>query len=99
MPIVIEVASAVEARLRAAAAERGLAVHDYVRSILEREVLPLAVQVAGVPPEDQDRILAAAADAVADLYESDLARPMPERELTAFTALDGEGFHDGAEPI
>lgn len=43
---------------------------------------------------ERRRILAAAAEAAAPAYEADLARPVAERELTAFTALDGEPFLD-----
>jgi hypothetical protein len=47
--------------------------------------------VSSLPPEEQDRMMAAAAEGAADLYNADLARPVQERELTAFTALDGAG--------
>ena len=38
----------------------------------------------------------AAAEDAAPLYAADLALPADERELTAFTALDGEPFYDEA---
>jgi hypothetical protein len=44
-------------------------------------------------PEERDLLLTAQADDAASLYAADLARPDEERELTAFTALDGEAFH------
>ena len=94
MTLVIEVTPEVETRLQAAAAKRGLPVSEYAKGLLERQVLPLAVRVAALPPEEQDRIQAAAADAAADLYNTDLALPPGERDLTAFTALDGEPIHD-----
>jgi hypothetical protein len=39
---------------------------------------------------EQYRILEESSEAVASLYAEDLAKPVRERELTAFTALDGE---------
>ena len=45
-----------------------------------------------LPRAERNRILALAAEAAAPEYEADLARPVAERELTAFTALDGEPF-------
>jgi hypothetical protein len=94
MTLVIEVTPEVETRLQAAAAKRGLSVTDYAKDLLERQVLPLALRVAVLPPEEQDRIMAAAAEEAAELYEADLALPPAERELTAFTALDGEDYDD-----
>src|SRR5438094_175964 len=92
MTLVIEVTPEVEARLEAAAAKHGLPVAEYAKVLLERQVMPLAVRVAALPPEEQDRIMAAAAEDAAELYNADLASPPAERELTAFTALDGEDF-------
>jgi hypothetical protein len=97
MTLMIDVTPEVEARLEAAAAKRGLPIAEYAKVLLERQVLPLAVRVAALPAEEQDRIMAAAAEDAADLYNSDLALPASERELTAFTALDGEDFHDAAD--
>ena len=45
-----------------------------------------------LPKVERDRILEAQAIHAAPLYEADLALPVAERELTAFTALDGEHF-------
>src|SRR5437870_9131078 len=92
MTLVIEVTPEVEARLEAAAAKHGLPVAQYAKVLLERQILPLAIRVAALPPEEQDRIMAAAAEDAADLYNEDLALSPSERELTAFTALDGEPF-------
>ena len=92
MTLVIEITPDVETRLQAAAAKRGLPVAEYAKALLERQVLPLAVRVAALPPEEQDRLMAAAAEDAADLYNEDLALSPSERELTAFTALDREPF-------
>jgi hypothetical protein len=94
MTLIIEVGPEVEARLQAAAAKSGVPVSDYARGLLERQVLPLALRVAALTPEEQDQIMAAAAEEAAEVYDADLALPLRERELTAFTALDGEEFHD-----
>lgn len=94
MTLVIEVPPEVEIRLQAAAAKRGIPVAEYAKALLERQVLPLAVRVAALSPEEQDRLMAAAAEEAAELYDADLALSSGERELTAFTALDGEDFDD-----
>jgi hypothetical protein len=91
MTLTIEVTPELESRLQAAAAHQGLPVAEYARAVLEQQVLPLAIRVSSLPPEEQDRMMAAAAEGAADLYNADLARPVQERELTAFTALDGAG--------
>lgn len=53
-----------------------------------------AAYLLTLPDAERDRIMEAAAAAAAPLYEADLALPVAERELTAFTALDGEPFLD-----
>lgn len=59
-----------------------------------------AAMLLMLPRAERNRILASAAEAAAPEYEADLARPVAERELTAFTALDGEPFlDDSAENI
>lgn len=97
MTLIIEVAPEVETRLQVIAAKHGLAAAEYAKALLERHVLPLAVRVAALPPEQQDQIMAAAAEDAADIYNADLDRPPGARELTAFTALDGEDFHEPAD--
>lgn len=39
--------------------------------------------------KEQERLLASEAERLAAVYEADLALPTHERELTAFTVLDG----------
>ena len=53
------------------------------RLVTARELLTLPVRERG-------RILEAAAIAAAEDYRADLAKPVAERELTAFTALDSD---------
>ena len=96
MTLVIEVDPVVEARLQEAAARQGLPVTEYAKGVLERQVLPLALRVAALPPDEQDRVMATAADEMADLYHADLDLPARNREFTAFTVLDGEEYRDDA---
>ncbi|MBC8142540.1 MAG: hypothetical protein H7Y38_14000 [Armatimonadetes bacterium] len=42
-----------------------------------------------LPREERRRILERESEAIASLYRADLAKMPHERELTAFTALDG----------
>lgn len=104
----LELPSDLETRLRERAAQRGQAVEDYLRLILDqpldrsdsrdfagnadrpRESDP--AYLLSLPKVERDRIMEAQAIHAAPLYEADLALPVAERELTAFTALDGEPF-------
>jgi len=52
-----------------------------------------AAYLLSLPRTERNRILAIAAESAAPLYEADLALPVAERDLTAFTALDGEPFY------
>jgi hypothetical protein len=56
-------------------------------SLQPRETDP--AYLLSLPREERDRILRAQAEQAAPLYKADLALPPAERELTAFTALDG----------
>jgi hypothetical protein len=59
-----------------------------------------ATTLLTLPRAERNQILALAAEAAAPEYEADLALPVAERELTAFTALDGEPFlEDSTENI
>lgn len=84
-----------ETRLREKAARAGLDAAEFFRQILEKE---LAVDESDpaylltLPLQERRRIMAAQFAEAAPLYAADLARPVEERELTAFTALDGEPF-------
>jgi hypothetical protein len=55
----------------------------------EKERHYTAAELLRMPIAERDRILRAQAERMAPLYEADLALPPHERELTAFTALDG----------
>lgn len=111
----IELPPDVENRLRRQAAQRGQAVEDYLLPFLQelsgrsdsrelassisrpREADP--AYLLSLPKAERDRIMEAQAALAAPLYEADLALPVAERELTAFTALDDdpilENYHAG----
>jgi len=98
MTVKIDLSPELESRLREQASKSGLRVSDYVLHVLERELPANAVTARGLlslSPHERARVLVAAAEDAAPLYNADLALPPAERELTAFTALDGEDFHDG----
>ncbi|HSB04552.1 MAG TPA: hypothetical protein VLK23_05100 [Thermodesulfobacteriota bacterium] len=60
-----------------------LEVIDAAIHLLRDELTP---RVGPLTPEDRKRLLSKGADALLKDYETD-------RELTSFTALDGEDFH------
>ena len=105
MSLVLELPAEVEARIRADASRTGKSANAYAVELVERamqldgkssimdprEIMRLSI-------EDRRRILAMGAEAVADLYNEDLARPVADRELTAFTALDGDPLHEYGNP-
>ena len=98
MTITLDIRPEVEARLRDRAAAFGEDLTHYVQRIVELESTGVLEhrwdynKLMSLPFDEQDRILAAAAETATPLYEADLALPPAERELTAFTALDGEDF-------
>jgi len=90
---IINLAPEWEQVLQVEAARHGREAADHAAALIQerlraaREADP--AYLLTLPTEEQDRILAAQAEQVAPLYEADLALPPHERELTAFTALDG----------
>ncbi len=83
------------ARLMARAHQQGMTLDAYLQAVLEGLARPLdACTLRSLPREERNRILAAQAEAAAALYAADLAKPVEERELTAFTALDGEPVYE-----
>ncbi len=97
MTIMLELTPEVEAQLTRQARQEGLLVKEYVQRAVEQLVKPKEFDInafLALPRDEQDYILATAAEDAAPLYAADLALPVTERELTAFTALDGEPFHD-----
>ena len=67
---------------------------------LNDDVVPARIDAAyllTLPRAERNRLLEVAAAKAAPEYEADLALPVAERELTAFTALDGEPFYDDGD--
>lgn len=98
MTLTLQLTPEQEHRLRARAARHGQDVAAYLLTVAEREAdsepepRPLTADAGyllTLPLEERRRIIAAQAEKAAPLYEADLALPPHERELTAFTALDG----------
>ncbi|HLK55271.1 MAG TPA: hypothetical protein VKU00_01825 [Chthonomonadaceae bacterium] len=56
-----------------------------------------ARELLRLPKEEQARYLRKAVEQAAPLYEADLSRPVQDRELTAFSTLDGEPFCEYSE--
>jgi hypothetical protein len=102
LTLTIKVSPEVESRLREEAAKRGQDTSDYVSTLLSEVLGPVSgasaqpdpVHLMTLPLEERRRILTAAAEEAAPLYSADLALPPEQRELTAFTALDGDEFYD-----
>ena len=98
MTLVLELAPEVEQRLSVEAARRGQQPSEFVTHLLTRELEPKEFDLEALlalPREEQERVMQKAFDAAALEYNADLALPAAERELTAFTALDGDDFADG----
>ena len=96
MTLIIELTPEQEARLKAEADEEGLKLEDFalLRLVGDKKRSPTARELLNLPKEARQRYLLAAAEAAAPLYEADLALPPEQRELTAFSALEGEPFRE-----
>jgi hypothetical protein len=102
----IELLPEIEHKLREKAALSGQDVNDLLRPFLDAPLSQNGIrQYAGgverpreadpsyllsLPKAERDRIMTAQFDAAAPLYAADLALPVEQRELTAFTALDDD---------
>ena len=95
MSIYLELPPDVEARLTSDAENQGADPASVVRALVEKAYPPrlTVARLLTLPRKEQDRLMAAAVEDAAPLYEADLALSPMERELTAFSALDG------ADPI
>ncbi len=97
MTLAIELDPEIEGRLSKVAASHGQQPGEYVTHLLERELAPKEYDLDALldlPRDRQEAIMTAAFDAAADHYNVDLALPLADRELTAFTALDGDELAD-----
>ena len=85
-----------ETKLQRKAERLGKPVEVVLNELLEEQETPAptARLLLALPKAERSRILRAQTERAAAEYEADLARPTAERELTAFTALDGEAFYD-----
>lgn len=100
MTLTIELTPEMQACLEEQAQARGKPLGEYVRSALSGLAAPKEVDMKAflsLPRQKQDDLLAASAASAAPLYAADLALPPQDRNLTAFTALDGEQFYELAE--
>ena len=81
--------------LQIQAQQQGMSLPQYAQFILEQQsriMDPYALRQ--LPRADRNRLMAQQAEEAAPLYEADLALPAEERELTAFTALNGDPIYD-----
>jgi predicted DNA-binding protein len=97
MTLVIDLSPEIEHRLNVEAARKGQQPSEFVTHLLERELESKEFDLdalLALPRQEQERIMQKAFDDAASEYNADLARPAAQRELTAFTALDGDDFAD-----
>ncbi len=97
MTLELKVTPEVQAEIEAQARVKGMTVDEYVLSVVELLVPTHEFDLDGLlelPREQQKRILETASERAAPEYREDLSLPPFERELTAFTALDGEDLAD-----
>jgi hypothetical protein len=83
----------VEARLRDKAERSGVDIDKLITELVERGLADDESSpryLLSLSRENRHRIMEAQFNAAAPLYAADLERPVEQRELTAFTALDGE---------
>ena len=100
MSLLIDLTPEVETRLTERAEAEGKPLLEYVREALEILVTPREFDLdafLALPREEQDRLLEEQAEAAAPMYEADLALPVHERELTAFSALDYDPLYEYSE--
>ena len=99
MTLTIELTPEEAAKLHQLAHMKGTDDAGALRELLAQwtEQPLTARELLRLTKEEQARYLRVAAEQAARLYEADLARPMEERELTAFTALDGEPLYEYPE--
>lgn len=77
--------------LQAQAQQQGLTLEGYVQAIIARQARrPDPLTFRTLPREERNRLLTLQAEDAAPLYSADLDRPLAERELTAFSSLEGE---------
>jgi hypothetical protein len=98
MALLLDLAPEIEHRLSVEAARRGQQPAEFITQLLRRELGPKEFDLNGLltlPRHEQERIMQKSFDDAASDYNADLALPAAERELTSWTALDGDDFADG----
>ena len=96
----VELPPELEIRIQQEAQKQGVDATAYALQLLSHSLPPRrlsARELLRLPCAERDRYLARAAEDAAPLYNADLARPVVDRELTAFTALDGEPYIEDNE--
>ena len=92
MTLMIDLIPEIEQSLSVEAARQGQQPSEFIMRLLERELKPKEFDIdalLALPRHEQARLMQAAFEEAAPMYNADLALPVSERELTAFTALDG----------
>jgi len=85
-----------QARLANRAKRSGMTLETYVQTFVEKLASSDVALLRSLSRVDRNRVLAAQAVEAASIYEADLALHVRDRELTAFSALDGDPVHDSA---
>jgi hypothetical protein len=91
LQVTIDLDSPQHEALRQHAQARNMSVENYLKQIALLLAGPIDPRILRkLPAEERDRLLALQAEEAASFYETDLARPVAERELTAFASIAGE---------
>lgn len=100
MTVTLDYAPDMEKRLRDKAAHEGRDADSFVRQIVEKTLADESdpAYLFNLPLDERRRIMQKQFEKAAPLYNPDLALPVAQRELTAFTALDGEPFLEDYTP-
>ena len=91
----VQVTPLAERCLQIQAEQQNMSLPAYVQFVLERQARimnPYALRQ--LPRAERNQLMAFQPEEAAPLYEADLALPVEQRELTAFTALDGDAVFD-----
>lgn len=95
--MIIDLPAELELRLSVEAARRGQQPAELVTQLLEREFMPKEYDLEtllALPIDEQVQVMTDAFNDAAPLYNADVALPVSERELTAFTSLDQDELVD-----
>lgn len=97
----IELTPEQEAYLEAEARAMGVGEEEALRRVIATVLKPRRFltpqELLRLPPEEQDDYIRAAVEDAVPFYNSDMALPPQERELTALSTLAGEAFCEEGE--